>query len=60
MKKKYVTTVTTEWDLRGDVPVEDINARIKVAMSAIMMTRNDKNYAFTNNEDVVVETKEVA
>ncbi len=60
MTKKYVTTVTTEWEVRGDVPVDRIQARIRLALGGLMMTSEDgSNYAFTGNEHLLeLETKE--
>ena len=61
MRKRYVTTVVTEWDLRGEVPVEDVNARIKLALNIVMMTQGGpENYAFTGSEHLLqVETVEL-
>ncbi len=60
MNKKYVTTVTTEWSLRGDVSIEQINERLKVALSGLMMTgETEGNYAFTSGECLEVETVEL-
>lgn len=55
MTKKYVTTVTTEWELRGDVPVDRINARIRLAIGQIMMTSQteDGSYAFSGSDHLL-------
>ena len=56
MTKKYVTTVTTEWEVRGNVTPEMINKRVEAALRVLMMTDGEDNYAFTGG-DHLLKTK---
>lgn len=61
MTKKYTTTIETEWEVRGDVSVDQINARIKRAMEVLMLTEegDDGQFAFRGeNDDLKMNTVE--
>ena len=54
MTKKFVTTVTTEWEVRGDVAIDRINARLRMALGGMMMTAEEgPNYAFTGEKHLL-------
>ena len=53
MIKKYVTTVTTEWELRGSVTPEMINDRLRTALNIVMMTGGSVDYAFTGSDHLL-------
>lgn len=60
-KKTYTTTIETTWEIRGDVSVDQINDRIKVALDALMLTKegDDGQYAFRGEDrDMVINTVE--
>ncbi len=61
--KKYVTKMTTEWNLRGDVTVEQIDARIRIAVNEVMMTSEggSGDYAFRGiDNELMMSTKEAS
>ena len=63
MPRKYTTTVSTEWDIVGDVTPEMINERLKLALNIVMMTvgasASSGNYAFTGSKHLLkISTKE--
>jgi hypothetical protein len=60
--KYFQTTITTQWEVRGDVTEKDINECIERFLNVVMMTPTgmSSNYAFRGPEDVIiVHTKEV-
>lgn len=62
MTKKFVTVVTTEWEIHHDLPVDRINAHLRSILGCFMMTPVDKDgaWAVSKREHMLeLETKEV-
>lgn len=59
MERKYVSTVKMTWDLYGNATADQINERLKLALSIIMSTPGGADYAMFDGLSFEVETKEV-
>lgn len=55
MARRFKTTVTTEWDIRGNVTAEDINRCLRQFLGVVMMTKEnaDGGYAFSGSDHVL-------
>jgi hypothetical protein len=61
MTKKFVTVVTTEWEIHHDLPIDRINAHLRSILGHFMMTPVDENgaWAVSKREHMLeLETKE--
>lgn len=62
MTKKFVTVITTEWEIHHDLPVSRINAHLRSILGSFMMTPVDENGAWAvrkREHALELETKEV-
>jgi hypothetical protein len=60
--KYFQTTITTQWDIHGDVTEKDINEYIERFLNVVMMTPTGLSggWAFHGAEDpIIIHTKEV-